>query len=61
MRKMQATTAKAFDTLNASTETLLGLMGELVKAEGRDKERFARIEARLSSLEERVAEQDTAH
>lgn len=61
MLKMQATTAKAFDALNASTATFLGLPGELVKAEGRDKERFASIEARLSTLEQRVADQDTAH
>lgn len=61
MREMQATTAKAFNTLNASTATLLGLLGELVKAEGRDNERFASIEARLFTLEQRVVEQDTAH
>jgi uncharacterized phage infection (PIP) family protein YhgE len=55
MRELQATTAKALDTLNASTATVLGLLGELVKAEGRDKERFARIEARLTSLERRIS------
>ena len=60
MREMQATTAKAFNTLNASTATLLGLLGELVKAEGRDNERFASIEALLFTLEQRVVEQDTA-
>jgi hypothetical protein len=53
MRGLQATTAKAFDTLNASSATVLGLLGELVKAEGRDSERFASIEARLSILEQR--------
>ena len=58
MRELQATTAKAFDALNASTATVLGLLGELVKAEGRDSERFASIEARLSSLEQRMAEQE---
>lgn len=58
MREMQATTAKAFDTLNASTATVLGLLGELVKAEGRDSERFASLEARVASLEQRVGERD---
>jgi hypothetical protein len=58
VRDVQATTAKAFDTLNASTATVLGLLGELVKAEGLDRERFASIEARLSSLEQRMQEQE---
>jgi hypothetical protein len=56
MSLLQATTAKAFDTLNASTATVLGLLGELVKAEGRDNERFASIETRLSTLERRMTE-----
>ena len=58
MRELQATTAKAFDALNASTATVLGLLGELVKAEGRDSERFASLEARVTSLEQRVGERD---
>jgi len=58
MRELQVTTAKAFDTLNASTATVLGLLGELVKAEGRDNERFASIEARLNSLEHRLHERE---
>ena len=56
MREVQATTAKAFDALNASTATVLGLLGELVKAEGRDSERFASLEARINALEHRMAE-----
>jgi len=40
--------------LKASNAMILGVVGEIVKASGRENERFASIEARLDHLEERI-------
>jgi hypothetical protein len=58
LRNSMADMRRDIRDLKASDAMILGLLGELVKGNGRENERLNSIETRLDNLEHRLDERD---